>query len=439
MPVTVVVGLQWGDEGKGRIVDLLAKSADIVARFNAGPNAGHTVVIGQNKHVLHLVPAGIFQPTATCLIANGTVVDPFILVDELAKLGKAGVKVNGRLWISPRCHLILPYHRQLDRLHEGLRGSGRTGTTGRGIGPVYADKVSYLGLRVGDLLRPEILRQRLNVGLGIKNRVLVALGGEQVHAGQLWKDLAQAGEVLKPYIRETYPIIQEAIGKKKSVLMAGANGVLLDNDFGTYPYCTAATTIASGVGHGAGVAPRQVDRVLGIVKAYTSRVGAGPFPTELLDDVGEQIRKVGNEFGATTGRPRRCGWFDGPLARFAVQLNGCDQLAVTKLDVLDMQPVLRLATGYQLDGGEVEALPIDAEDLARVVPTYEDMPGWQSSTADVRSWADLPEAARRYVERVEQLAGAPVTHVTVGAERDAVIERRPAGATGAKRTRRTAK
>jgi adenylosuccinate synthase len=426
MPVTVVIGLQWGDEGKGRIVDLFAKAADLAVRFNAGPNAGHTVVIGENKHVLHLTPAGIFQPKTTCLIANGTVVDPFVLCDELDMLQKAGVQTAGRLWVSPRCHLILPYHRQLDRLHEALKGAGRTGTTGRGIGPVHADKVAYLGLRIGDLIKPAILRERLNVDLAIKNRVLVSLGGEQVHAGNLWRDLMAVAARLGPYVRETYPIIQQAIAQGQMVLMAGANGVLLDNDFGTYPFCTAATTIASGVGHGAGVAPRQVDDVVGVMKAYITRVGAGPFPTELTGALGEQIRQVGHEFGATTGRPRRCGWFDGPLARYAVQLNGCNRLAVTKLDVLDGLATLRIATSYKLDGQPVSDLPLDADDLARVEPVYEEMPGWQKSTTSTRSYRELPAAARRYIERLEDLAGAPVSHITVGAERDAVIERQPA-------------
>lgn len=423
MPVTVIVGLQWGDEGKGRIVDRESARADVVVRFNAGPNAGHTVVIGQQKHILHLVPAGIFQAQTTCLIANGTVIDPFVLAGEIDALEKAGIQVRGRLWASPRCHVILPYHKQLDGLHERARGAGRTGTTGRGIGPVYADKASYLGLRLGDLLRPEILRQRLNVSLGIKNRVLVALGGEQVHAGRLWQEIEQVAARLAPFVRETYPLIQEAIGQGRNVLMAGANGALLDNDFGSYPFCTASTTLASGVGHGAGVAPRQVGHVVGVLKAYMTRVGAGPFPTELTDETGEQMRKAGAEFGSTTGRPRRCGWFDAPLARFAVQINGCDQLALTKLDVLDGLPVLRIATAYRLDGQDVHDLPLDAVDMERVEPVYEEMPGWQASTAAARAFVDLPAAAQRYIERLEQLAGAPVTQITVGAERDAVIER----------------
>ncbi len=424
MPVTVVIGLQWGDEGKGRIVDREAKKADVVARFNAGPNAGHTIVIGETKHVLHLIPAGIFQPQTTCLIANGVAVDPFVLADEIAELKAAGVQTEGRLWVSPRCHLILPYHKRLDHLHELAKGSGRTGTTGRGIGPVYADKVSYLGLRVGDLLQTDRLRQRLSVTLGIKNRVLVALGGEQTHAGELWRQLLDVAGILAPYVRETYPLIQDAISQDKHVLMAGANGTLLDNDFGTYPYCTATTTIASGVGHGAGIAPRQVKRVVGVLKAYQTRVGGGPFPTELTDQTGETIRTLGREYGATTGRPRRCGWLDGVLARYAVQLNGCDELALTKLDVLDTLPTLRLAIGYRLDGEDVTGLPLDAEDLARVQVVYEDMAGWQTSTAGARRLRNLPAAARRYIDRVEELAGAPITQISVGPERDAMIERR---------------
>ena len=427
MSVTVIVGLQWGDEGKGRIVDVEAKSADIVARFNAGPNAGHTVVIGEKKYVLHLVPAGIFQPNTTCLIANGTVVDPFILVGELNELEQAGIPLEGRLWVSPRCHLILPYHRQLDKLHEQAKGAARTGTTGRGIGPVHADKVSYLGLRVGDLLRPDLLRQRLNIALGIKNRVLVALGGEQVHASQLWHDLQTATARLAPLVRETYPIIQDAISRGRTVLMAGANGTLLDNDFGTYPFCTAATTLSSGVGHGAGIAPRQVAHVVGIMKAYMTRVGTGPFPSELTDATGEYIRKTGAEFGATTGRPRRCGWFDAPLTRFAAQLNGCDRLALTKLDVLDGLAVLRIATRYRLHGEDVQSLPMDAEDLAQVEVIYEDMPGWKKSTAAARRFSDLPTAARRYVERLEELVGVPITQITVGPEREAMIEHKTQG------------
>ena len=423
MPVTVTVGLQWGDEGKGRVVDRQARHADIVARFNAGPNAGHTVVIGDKKYVLHLVPAGIFQPNTTCLIANGTVVDPFVLVNEIADLYKAGVQSAGRLWVSPRCHLILPYHKQLDGLHEALKGSRRTGTTGRGIGPVHADKVSYLGLRVGDLLRPDVLSQRLTIGLAIKNPVVVALGGEQVHAGKLWNDLQSAAECLAPYIRETYPIMQDAIAAGKEVLMAGANGTLLDNDFGTYPFCTAATTISAGVGQGAGIAPRQVDHVVGVLKAYTTRVGAGPFPTELTEETGERLRARGAEFGSTTGRPRRCGWFDAPLARFAAQLNGCDSLALTKLDVLDGLPTLRVATAYRLDGHEVREFPIDAVDMERVEVVYEDRPGWQASTADARSVNALPTEARAYIDYLEKLVGVPITLVTTGPERAAVIER----------------
>ena len=424
MPVTVVVGLQWGDEGKGRIVDREAKKADVVVRFNAGPNAGHTIVIGDKKHVLHLTPAGIFQPQATCLIANGVAVDPFVLAAEISELHAAGVQTEGRLWVSPRCHLILPYHKRLDQLHEEAKGAGRTGTTGRGIGPVYADKVSYLGLRVGDLLHTDRLRRRLNISLGIKNRVLVALGGEQTHAGELWRQLLEVTAQLAPYVRETYPLIQDAIGQNKQVLMAGANGTLLDNDFGTYPFCTATTTIASGVGHGAGVSPRQVSSVIGVLKAYQTRVGAGPFPTELSDETGETMRTLGREFGATTGRPRRCGWLDGPLARYAVQLNGCDALALTKLDVLDTLPTLRLATGYRLDGQDVTGLPLDAEDLERVQVVYEEAAGWQASTANARRLSSLPAAARRYIDRVEEIAGARITQISVGPERDAILERR---------------
>jgi adenylosuccinate synthase len=423
MPVTVIVGLQWGDEGKGRIVDLEAKKADLVARFNAGPNAGHTIVIGASKFVLHLVPAGVFQPTTTCLIANGTVVDPFILANEIAELQKIGVSLEGRLWISPRCHLILPFHRQLDRLHEAAKGSGRTGTTGRGIGPVHADKVSYLGLRVGDLLHLDTLRARLDISLGIKNRVLVALGGEEINAGELWHDLQEVTAKLAPYIRETYPLIQDAIGAGRNVLMAGANGTLLDNDFGTYPYCTAATTISAGVGPGAGIAPRHVTHVVGVLKAYQTRVGSGPFPTELTDETGDAIRKAGAEYGSTTGRPRRCGWFDGPMARFAAALNGCDRVALTKLDVLDALPVLRLATAYRLDGNVVTDFPLDAADMARAEMVYEDMPGWQQDTTGARRFSDLPLAARRYVERIEELTGVPITQITVGPERDAVMAR----------------
>ena len=423
MPVTVVIGLQWGDEGKGRIVDLQSKRADIVARYNAGPNAGHTVVIDGKKTVLHMVPAGIFQPNTTCLIANGTVVDPFVLVGELAELQQARIALAGRLWVSPRCHLIMPYHKQLDGLHEVAKGSGRTGTTGRGIGPAHADKVSYLGLRVGDLLRPALLRERLNVALGIKNRAVASLGGTTYDTERLWSDLQGVTEQLSPYIRETYPIIQEAITQGRMLLMAGANGVLLDNDFGTYPFCTAATTLASGVGQGAGIAPRHIDHVFGVMKAYMTRVGAGPFPTEQANDSGEYIRKAGNEFGATTGRPRRCGWFDGPLTRFAVELNGCDQAAVTKLDVLDGLESLRLATAYRLDGRLVRDFPVDAEDLTRLEVMYEDMPGWRESTTAARRYSDLPLAARRYVERIEELSGVAITCITVGAERNAIIER----------------
>jgi len=423
MPVTVVVGLQWGDEGKGRVVDLLAEKADVVARFNAGPNAGHTVVNQGRKFVLHLIPAGIFHPHTMCLIANGTVVDPFVLANELAELEEAGTRLQGRLCISPRCHLIMPFHRLLDRLNEETKGAGRTGTTGRGIGPVYADKVAYLGIRVGDLFRPALLRQRLEVAVNIKNRVLAGFGAQEMNIENLLRDLASVADRLAPYVQETYPIIQEAIAAGRNVLMAGANGTLLDNDFGTYPFCTASTTIAAGVGHGAGIAPRHIEHVVGVLKAYTTRVGAGPFPTELADETGEHLRRAGSEFGATTGRPRRCGWFDGPLARYAAELNGCDSLALTKLDVLDGLPVLRIATSYRLHGRPVHSFPVDAYDLDRVDVDYEEMPGWLTSTAGVRRFSDLPPQARRYVERLEGLANVPIGLVAVGPEREAVILR----------------
>jgi len=426
MPVTVVIGLQWGDEGKGKVVDALAQRAQMVVRFNGGPNAGHTVVLQGQRFALHHIPAGIFHPQAQCLVANGVVVDPHSLWEEITALEQAGVRLRGRLWVSPRCHLILPYHKALDRLYEEAKGATRTGTTGRGIGPTYADKVSYLGLRVGDLLQPALLRRRLEIGLRVKNPILTALGGEAQDPAALFHTLLSAGENLAPFIRETYPLIQQAIREGQEVIMEGANGALLDTDFGTYPYCTASPTTVGWAMVGAGVAPRHITRVIGVLKAYTTRVGGGPLPGELTDAAGEELRRAGGEFGTTTGRPRRCAWLSIPLARYTATLNGCHAIALTKLDVLDGLATIPVTVGYRLPSHATPVQadePWDAELLAQVEPIYEMLPGWQTPIGGCHRWEDLPEMARRYVTSIEQAVGVPIMWLSVGSERDALIER----------------
>ena len=421
MSVTAIVGAQWGDEGKGRIIDYLAQQADVVIRFQGGDNAGHTVINEFGKHALHLIPSGIFNPKTANIIGSGCVVNPQSLLAEMAELEKAGVALDN-LWISTRAQMLMPYHRTLDVLEESARGSDPIGTTKRGIGPAYADKAARAGLRIGDLLQPAWLESRLDAALRSINRKIEVLGGEPVDGQARFAQCMEYREKLADRIVDTVPMTRHAVEAGQHILLEGQLGVMRDLDWGIYPYVTSSNPTASYAASGAGLPARTIDRVIGVVKAYSTAVGDGPFPVELLDETGERLRTEGGEFGATTGRPRRCGWFDGVAIRYAAWLNGMTGLAVTKLDVLDTFDELRICVGYRLPGGEVitDSMP-DTPLLFEVEPVYETWPGWKTSTEACRGWDDLPEAARAYIERIGELAGVQVDFVSVGAERDQMV------------------
>ena len=424
MPAIVVVGGQWGDEGKGRIVDLLAEKAHIVARYSAGNNAGHTVVNALGEFRLHLVPAGIFYPDKICIIGNGLAVDPAVLLQEIQELESRGTTVRGRLFVSGRAHVIMPYHVLIDKLDEGLRGKAAIGTTGRGVGPCFTDKVARIGIRMADLIDPEALLSVLSFALPYKNlfleRVYRAkpLDLEEVHA-----QYADYGRQLAPFVTETASIVQEALARGQTVLLEGAQGALLDLDAGTYGYVTSSvpSSLAGGAAVGIGIGPTQIRQVLGVFKAYCTRVGGGPMPTEIPDGEGEVLRQRGWEYGATTGRPRRCGWFDAVAGRYSACINGLTAFALTRLDVLDQFEAIKISTAYRLDGAVTKDFPAAAATLARATPVYEDFPGWRTDTRGVRRFQDLPPEAKAYVRRVEELLGTPVHLVSVGPERDQAI------------------
>ncbi len=419
MTITAVVGAQWGDEGKGRVVDYLAQQADLVIRYQGGDNAGHTVVNDLGLFRLHLVPSGIFNPATRCIIGPGTVVHPPALLAEMAEVAAAHVSLDN-LWLSERSHVVMPYHRLLDGLEEGARGGAQIGTTKRGIGPAYADKAARHGIRLGDLLRPDYLRERLTLILPNKNRELAHFGAAPLALEDVIGEALSWGEALAGRITDTLPMVQEAVRGCHEVLLEGQLGVMRDLDWGTYPYVTSSNPLAAGAYLGAGLPPRAIDRIIGVVKAYCTAVGAGPFPTELHDETGARLREVGQEFGATTGRPRRCGWFDGVAIAYAAWLNGFTGLAVTKLDVLDGLPELKICTGYRIRG-EVSARVPDTCDMALAEPVYETWPGWQEPTREARTWDDLPKAARAYLHRMAELAGVPIQYISVGPERDQLI------------------
>ena len=418
----VVVGSQWGDEGKGKIVDVLAEEVEIVARYQGGANAGHTVHVGDEEFVLHQIPSGILHPRRRCLLGNGVVLDPFQLFEELDALIERGIDAEGRVGVSHRAHLLLPYHKILDRAAEVGRGIDKIGTTGRGIGPAYEDKVARQGIRVADLRDAGRAERLLRAASERVNRRLDTMQtDERVDADRLVADVMAIRERLLGLSLETGQVIHEAVREGKHVLLEGAQGALLDVDHGTYPYVTSSNTTAGGAALGVGIGPTVLDAVLGVVKAYTTRVGEGPLPTELASPMQERVRELGGEYGATTGRPRRCGWFDAVVVRYAARVNGLTGLAVTKLDVLDTLPELKVATGYRAGGEVLNDFPPDLGLLAEAEPEYETLPGWQSSTADARRWEDLPEGARRYLHRIEELTGVPIWYVSVGTRRDQII------------------
>ena len=415
-----VIGAQWGDEGKGKIVDLLTPRFSFVARYQGGHNAGHTVFVSGSKFVLHLIPSGILHPGVTCIIGNGVVVDPHALFAELDALATLGITTGGRLLVSDRAHLILPYHRELDVLSEARRGDHKIGTTSRGIGPAYEDKIARRGLRVCDLAHPAIVAERVRDNVTARNRLIPEphLDWEAVR-----DELLAFAERLAPMVADTSTVLARAIDSGQAVMFEGAQGTHLDIDHGTYPFVTSSNGTAGGVCTGLGVPPRAVHGVLGVAKAYTTRVGEGPLPTELLDEMGQRLRDTGQEYGASTGRPRRCGWYDAVAVRYAARTNGLDALALTKLDVLDGLEQIEVCTAYKYGDRIIADFPADLQILAACEPVYETLPGWTSPTRGVRRYEDLPDAARAYVRRLEEVSGVPAAIISTGSDRDETILR----------------
>jgi len=422
----VVIGMQWGDEGKGKIVDLLTEFADVVVRFQGGNNAGHTVVVGQETVILHLVPSGALYGGKKCVIGNGVVVDPGVLLSEIDELKKRGhLKEDDQLMVSEDAHLILPYHRRMDVARERLKGEGKIGTTGRGIGPAYEDKVAREGIRVGDLMDEDVFRAKLKANLEAKNPCLeTCLQDKGFDLEEIYREYTGYAAQLKKYVNNTSLFIDRQMKSGRHILFEGAQGTHLDVDHGTYPFVTSSNTVAGGACTGAGVGPTRITEVLGVSKAYTTRVGGGPFPTELKDAVGEKIREYGREYGATTGRPRRCGWLDIPLLKDSIRLSGITGIALTKMDVLNDFDPIRICTGYKIEGRLVEEVPSPLKALQGCEPVYEEMPGWKAELRGARKFAELPPKARAYVKRVEELAGAEVALVSLGERRDETILRR---------------
>jgi len=423
MPVTAVIGAQWGDEGKGKYVDILAQDADMVVRFNGGNNAGHTVINEHGTFKLHLIPSGAFNPAAVCIIGPGVVLDLAGLVKELEEFEASGISLKGRFFISPRCHLVMPYHRSLDRLYEEAKGRLSTGTTGRGIGPAYADKAGYNGLRLADLQRRSLFIEKLATQVSIKNRLMTALGGEPLDANKIADEYFGYYSQLQPYVKETFGDVQEALKANRNILLEGAQATLLDTDWGTYPFVTASSTLVSAATTGGGIPPRAIDRIIGVCKAYTTRVGNGPMPTELTDATGERIRQIGKEYGTSTGRPRRCGWFDAELVRFTAALNGFTEIALSLLDVFDSFPALKIAKAYEWGDQPAHYYDGDAVFLEECKPVYDTLPGWESSTKGLSRWDDLPKYARAYVQRIEQEVGVKVSYIGTGPARENTIIR----------------
>lgn len=420
MPNVIVVGTQWGDEGKGKIVDLLTERFDIVVRSQGGHNAGHTVIIGDRKYVLHLIPSGILHPGKTCVIGNGVVIEPFALLKEVDELSEFGLA--GRLLISDRCHLIMPYHTAIEAAEEARLGARRIGTTSRGIGPCYEDKIGRRGIRLVDLLTPDLFRDRLRENLAFKNRLLSEIYGvEPIAFGSVCDAYLGIAERLRPFVTDTVSFLNSAVRESKSMLFEGAQGTHLDVDFGTYPYVTSSNASAGGACTGTGVGPGAVDGVIGISKAYTTRVGEGPFPTELGGELGEKLRSQGGEFGASTGRPRRCGWFDTPVVRYSCLVNRVDTLVITKLDVLDGLDEIRICIGYRMDGHPADSFPATNEELAQVEPVYESHPGWQSPTSGISCFEDLPVNAKSYLRRLSELVETDIAMVSTGPDRTETI------------------
>jgi adenylosuccinate synthase len=423
MANVVVVGAQWGDEGKGKVVDIYTEYADDIVRYQGGNNAGHTLVVGSEKIVLHLIPSGILHEGKRCIIGNGVVLDPEVFIKEITKLKESGrIKDDASLLLSESLHIIMPYHKRIDIAREAKSGDKKIGTTGRGIGPCYEDKIGRRGIRLMDLLNEEVFARKLKEFLVEKNFLLENLLGEKpCNFDEILAEYRGYAAVLAKYVADTSLILGKDLKAGKKVLFEGAQGTLLDVDHGTYPYVTSSSTCAGGACTGSGVSPRDIHEIIGISKAYVTRVGSGPFPTELLDATGEQLRQTGAEFGATTGRPRRCGWFDTMVIRYAVRVNGLTGIALTKLDVLSDFDTIKVCTGYTYQGKSLESLPAALETFENCQPVYEELPGWRTDITGAKSFDELPENARSYVRRLEELAGCPIVMVSVGPRRDQTI------------------
>ena len=425
MPVIAIIGAQWGDEGKGKVVDMLAEKSAVVCRFAGGDNAGHTVINPKGTFKLHLIPSGIFYPDVVCVIGNGVVVNPSSLIYELEDLERRGIDTSG-LVISNRAHLIMPYHQLLDELEEKSRGKKAIGTTLRGIGPAFTDKVARMGIRAGDLLDRRVFRHRLNKVMEAKNAILTRIhGAEPLSVEDVYAQYSLYADKLKPYIRDTFELINSALDRNELVLLEGAQGAMLDLDFGTYPFATSSSPLSGNASLGSGVAPNRIDRILGVYKAYCTRVGSGPLPTELLDEMGHRIREQAQEYGTTTGRPRRCGWFDGVAAAFSARINGFTGAVITRIDVFDKFESLKVCVAYRLGDREITHFPASISELEKCQPVYEELPGWCTDTTAARSWDDLPAEARNYISRLSDLMGCPVNFACIGPERAQTIEVKP--------------
>ncbi len=420
--VSVVVGTQWGDEGKGRIVDLLSENADFAVRFNGGNNAGHTIIVNGKTYPFHLIPSGILHQKTTAVIGNGVVLDLEVLAQEIKMLEEDKINLKGRFFISDRCHLILPYHKALDLTYEHARGKEKLGTTGRGIGPVYSDKVSYNGIRIYELVRWDLFVEKFTFQAEIKNKILKTFGVEEINIKKELEKLSELRKIILPFVTDTYLVLQRAILENKKILMEGAQAILLDLDFSAYPYATASNTVIGAVNTGAGIPIKNIGTVYGVVKAYTSKVGSGPFPTELTDKLGMQLREKGGEFGTTTGRPRRVGWLDLESVKFACELSGITDIVITKIDILSGLKELKVCTEYKLNGKTIHYSSCGYQELARLIPIYKEFPGWKEDINKVRKFNDLPKNCQQYLKFIEKFLGLKIGIVSVGPQREEYIK-----------------
>ncbi len=421
MSVTVIVGSQWGDEGKGKIVDILSERYEIVVRYQGGANAGHTVQVGDQQFILHLIPSGILRENVLCFIGNGVVIDPKALLDEIKLLEGMGINIAGRLFISHNAHLIMPYHKLLDSINES--GNSKIGTTGRGIGPCYIDKYARKGIKIVDLLDRKVLEEKIKFNIEEKNNLLKKVyNQEELNVDAIIKEYIEFDKAIDPFITDVPYVLNNAIDEGKSILLEGAQGALLDVDFGTYPFVTSSNPTSGGASTGSGIPPTKISSVIGIVKAYTTRVGLGPFPTELLGEEGENLRKIGAEYGATTGRPRRCGWFDAFLLSYSRMINGIERAAITKLDVLSNFDQIKVCVAYEIQGKKLKSFPTDVNKLMNVTPVYESLPGWKTNLTNIKDYNDLPSEAKDYLQFISHASGFEISIISVGPKRDQTIE-----------------